>query len=67
MKGSAAPEQMQVAKKEGQKTLIEIIEDSRSGIPAKSEIESKVSLHIINLINSFLIGEEGILEKEKEG
>ena len=31
---------------ESEKTLIEIIEDTRSGIPAKSEIESKVSLLI---------------------
>lgn len=35
---------MQIAKKEGEKTLIEIIEDSRSGIPAKSEIENRVSI-----------------------
>ena len=30
-----------VKKEEGQKTLVEIIDDARSGRPAKSEIESK--------------------------
>ena len=30
-----------VKKEEGQRTLVEIIEDARTGRPAKSEIESK--------------------------
>ena len=30
-----------VKKEEGQKTLVEIIEDARTGKPAKSEIESR--------------------------
>ena len=30
---------LMLVKKQGEKTLIEIIEDSRSGIPAKSELE----------------------------
>lgn len=31
-----------IKKKVGQKTLIELIEDTRSGIPAQSELKSKV-------------------------
>lgn len=32
-----------MARPKGEKTLIEIIEDTKSGVPAKSELETKVS------------------------
>lgn len=34
----------QLVKASGERTLVEIIEDTRSGKPAKSEIDSKVCL-----------------------
>lgn len=41
-KAQVAVIKKQVAlKEEGKKTLVEIIEDTKSGIPAKSEIETK--------------------------
>ncbi len=57
----AERQNLALTKKSGEKTLIEIIEDTRSGVPAKSELESKVCLiHLIDL------GEEGIALEKKE-
>lgn len=39
---------MQLVKPKHEKTLIEIIEDAKSGIPAKSEIEIKVKIISMN-------------------
>ncbi len=60
---SRPKENNSLVKASGERTLVEIIEDTRSGVPAKSELESKV--FITYLTNSFLQEKKAFLNKRK--
>lgn len=53
---------MQLIKKDGEKTLKQIIEDTKSGIPAKSELVQKVFTYC----DLCCLGKKGIFEEVKQ-